>query len=97
MVFGEAKIGNNGDFTKNQRPGIPEIASGKGTFYGTNAQSIAERLSVAPDANGRFRIPQSQIQGVYIGTYERDAPQNNKTRALNDAFRQSGGFGRGSD
>ncbi|MDN6888409.1 hypothetical protein QMO14_33055, partial [Variovorax sp. CAN2819] len=97
IIFGEAKIGDTAEFTKNQRGGIPALANGEGTFYGSRAGALAESLNIQPDANGRFRIPADKIQGVFMGTYERSTAVPSRMQILNDAFRRSGGFGRGSD
>jgi hypothetical protein len=95
VLFGEAKIGNTGDLTRNQRTALPELQEGKGVFYGKQGASIAGQLGIAPDATGRFNIEAARIQGVYVGTYERATPETSRMKALNDAFRNAGGFRRG--
>ena len=96
FLFGEAKIGEHADLTRNQKPGLPALRAGAGYFYGANSAALAHQAGVKPDAQGRFRLPANMIQGVYVATYERTRPESNRVRILNDAFRQSGGFGRGA-
>ena len=97
VVFGEAKIGDHADFTANQRNGVDALREGKGTFYGSSANDLANRLGIKPDANGRFHIPADKIQGVYAATYERNRPPSSRMQNLNESFRRMGGFTRGSD
>jgi len=97
VMFGEAKVGDYADLTKNQKVGLPELQLGKGTFYGENAAEIAKALRVQFDANGRFTLKAEQIQGVYIGTYERAKPQTSRMQNINDFIRARGFWPRGGD
>jgi hypothetical protein len=97
VLFGEAKVGDYADLTKNQKVGLPELQDGKGTFYGENARAIAQRLNVKVDANGRFKLGTNQIHGVYIGTYERSTPQTGRMQNINDVIRGRGFWPRGAD
>jgi hypothetical protein len=97
VLFGEAKVGDYADLTKNQKVGLPELQDGKGTFYGEHARAIAERLNVQVDANGRFNLGTNRIHGVYIGTYERSAPQTGRMQNINDVIRGRGFWPRSGD
>jgi hypothetical protein len=95
IVFGEAKIGNYADLSRNQKSGLPALQQGAGYFYGVSSTAVAGELGIKPSSNGRFRIPANSIQGVYVATYERAKSPTNRMNILNDAFRRNGGFNRG--
>ena len=97
ILFGEAKVGNFADLTKNQKIGLPELQDGKGTFYGEHARVIAARLDVQPDASGRFTLSTTQIHGVYIGTYERSTSQTNRMQNINQTIKGRGFWPRSGD
>jgi RHS repeat-associated protein len=90
VLFGEAKVGDYADLTKNQKVGLPELQDGKGTFYGAHADSVAKALGIQPDAAGRFSIDASRIQGVYIGTYDRSTSQTGRMQNINEVVRGRG-------
>jgi hypothetical protein len=93
VIFGEAKVGDHADLTRNQKIGIPELHDGKGYFTGANAQEVAKALNVKPDAQGHFRLESERIGGAIVHTHNGSTPQTQRMRAINEAFshRFSGG------
>jgi hypothetical protein len=93
VVFGEAKIGDHADLSRNQKIGIPELNDGKGYFTGANAAEVAKALDVKPDANGHFRLPPDKIGGAMVHTHDRSTPQTQRMKAVSEAYgkRFSGG------
>jgi hypothetical protein len=91
IIFGEAKIGDYADLTKNQRAGFSELEQGKGRFVGAGAQDLRRFLGVDAAKDGSFRVPASRIVGVYIATYERSTSLTNRMRSHNDLVRGASG------
>jgi hypothetical protein len=98
ILFGEAKIGDTADLTKNQRSGaFSQLEKGQGRFVGDGAQDLRRALGVEASKDGSFRVPSAKILGVYIATFERSTPLTRKMIDLNSVVRGASGgvVGRG--